>query len=236
MLRSFLLKALSHQSGKERGLTLVEVIASVVMLGIAFAAAAPPLALSAASRIQNRRIQQASALAQQEIDRVKALLLRTQGVNENLETGLIPPETAQADINATPAPTIFLDSDANGRGDLDTTTEALGVDLDEDDDDDFFIQLIRSPGVRLQRGNIGQVGIFTMVVRVYDASAAENLGNLQTQPVSATLTNTLNGPRTMPLVVSSAVISQSDAGLSIDNLRDFICQNNSSLTSDDGCL
>ena len=224
------LKALLHRSGKQRGFTLVEVIAAIVTLGIAFAAAAPPLLLSAATRIQNRRIQQAEALAQKEIDRVKALLLRTQGVNAALETGLIPPESPQADIDDTPAPTAFLDSDTSGRGDLNSTAEALGFDLDEDDNDDYFVQLIRSPAVRLSRGNIGQVGIFTMVVRVYDAAAQANLGNLETDPVNARLTNTLAAPRTNPLAVSRTVISQSDAGLSLDDLRLFIgCQDDPTL-------
>lgn len=223
-----ILKALLQQQevASERGFTLIEIIAAIVILTIAFAAAAAPLLLSAATRIQSRRIQQAEALAQQEIDRVKALLLRTQGVSAAVETGLIPPESAQANIDDTPAPTVFLNSDTSGRGDLNLTTEALGFDLDEDDDDDYFIQLIRSPAVRLSRGNIGQAGIFEMVVRVYDSSAAVNLGSLETDAIDSILTNTLAAPRTNPLAVSRTTISQSDAGLSLEDLRLFIeCQN-----------
>lgn len=219
--RSALLKILlqRRQAATERGNSLIEVIAAIVMFSITVAAIAPPLALSAATRIQNRRIQQANVLAQQEIDRVAALLERPLGIQQDLETGLLPPLSGTS-LAATPAPTTLV----NTRGAIGSPSDALLFDIDGDNQDDFFIQVIGSSAVRLSVGNIGQVGILQMEVRVYDIAAAENLGALDTTPINSGLVSSLTQASTMPLIVRQSVLSQSDGGLTLQDFQNFICQ------------
>lgn len=226
-VKSQILKRLLRQQATtvEGGLTLVEVIAAIVILTIALASISAPLALSAATRIQNRRIQQASALAQQEINRVDALFLRSEGIDSDFETGLLPPiNAAGVSLDNTPAPTAVVSE----RLDLNTINNALLVDIDDDGQDDFFMQLIGSAPVRLTVGNVQQVGAFQMAVRVYDAVAIQNLGGLDTQPVNVGFISSIVNARTMPLVVLRTELAQSDSGLTLQDYRNFICTVDSS--------
>ena len=228
-----ILKGLSQQqrsvAAAERGLTMIEVVAAIVILTIALASITAPLALSAATRIQNRRIQQASVLAQQEINRVDALFLRSEGISADDETGLLPPINAPGtSLDATPAPTTVVAE----RLQMASTNNALLVDIDDDGRDDFFMQLIGSAPVRLTAGNVQQVGVFQMAVRVYDAVALQNLGDLETQPVNVGLINSIVDARTMPLVVLRTELAQSDGGLTLQDYRIFICTNDAAT---DGC-
>ncbi len=220
-------KLLQQRPAEQRGFTLIEVIAAILMLGFAVAATAPTLILSVATRIQARRLAQANALALREVDRVRGLFLRTRGVPADFENmGLLPPQSDEptAGLGNTEPPMQMSDLVAD-RINLNDAQRALLVDVDGDGSDDYFIQSFRNEGVRLNAGgNVGQLGSFLMVVRVYGVAAIGNLGSLQTAPVNGRLTNTLDQGRLRPLAVVTSVVTQADASLNLQNLGVAICQ------------
>lgn len=209
------------------GLTLIEVLLAIVMTGIVLAAIAPVLALSAATRIQNRQLEQAYALAQQEVDRVQAAMAG--GVPQDEEAGIVPPEVSYANYQSTGAPS----DTKTDRAEL-TSSDALVVDVDSDGATDFFVQVFRDEGVRFTTGTgENQLGTFRMTVRVYSSRAESNLlaDNLEdTVTASSTLTSRLEQWATSPLIVTQSEISRSDLELSLDVYRQYLlCTSNPSL-------
>lgn len=90
----FLLSQCQRPNPSDRGLTLIEVLLAIVMVGVILAAIAPVLALSVATRVQSRKVEQATALAQQEIDRVRATMARSlQAATASGELQQLPPPT-----------------------------------------------------------------------------------------------------------------------------------------------
>ena len=60
----------------EKGLTLIECLVAIVIISITVVAITPPIFVATASRIQSRRAEQANAIAQAEIDRIRSLVER----------------------------------------------------------------------------------------------------------------------------------------------------------------
>lgn len=60
----------------EKGLTLIECLVAIVIISITVVAITPPIFVATASRIQSRRAEQANAIAQAEIDRIRTLVER----------------------------------------------------------------------------------------------------------------------------------------------------------------
>jgi len=65
--------ALFEQRHSESGLTLMECVVAIAVVALAGALITPPLFLAAATRVQNRRSEQALQIAQGEIDRIRTL-------------------------------------------------------------------------------------------------------------------------------------------------------------------
>ena len=79
----FLLRLLSAvprsraaKSASEKGLTLIECLVAIVIISITVVAITPPIFVATASRIQSRRAEQANAIAQAEIDRIRTVVER----------------------------------------------------------------------------------------------------------------------------------------------------------------
>lgn len=217
--KSVLLLKLQQKTTSE-GLTLVEALAALVIATIILAAAAPPLLLSAATRVQARKTEQAQAIAREEIEQVRGILSREEGIAPGNETGNIPPKASTSVLNNVDGPSTLVSDRAN----LDDPEKALTLDIDGDGENDFFVQLIRDQGVRFSAGSAeGQLAIFQMGVRVYDIAADENLDSLNTQPASLQMTNGLAERSTNPLAVTYTEISRSDLKPSLDEYREYIC-------------
>lgn len=234
-----LLLAMGSHCPQERGLTLTEVVAAALLAGIALVLLAPPLAFVTATRIQNRRIEQARLLAQEEIDRVQAAMTFGVAIGEEISNaatdfaGLVPPAIASGETVFSTSPPTSAANLVGDRSDIASRQDALLVDIDSDGGDDFFVQAFRDLGQRFALGDDAcDLAVFQIGVRVYAIAAQENLGNLQTQAINSGTTNTLNAQRTRPLYVLYAEASRSDTPLSAETYRNYI---NNGPTAVPGC-
>lgn len=219
---------LKKKRSSERGLTLVESLAAMVISTVILTTLAPPLLFSAATRVQSRKFEQAQSILNQEFDRVRATLAREQGIAQSKEAGNLPPASSTSPLSDTQAPTNLV----SDRASVDTTGKALEVDVDGDGENDFFVQLMRSEGIRFNAGSSrNQLAAFEMGIRVYDIAARDNLtaGNLNTEQASLNVTKDLGQRLTNPLAVGYTIIRRSDQDLSLQETREEICQRKPSL-------
>jgi type II secretory pathway pseudopilin PulG len=233
MMKSYicLLQQLQNKSitSSQKGLTLVEALAAIVITTVILTAMAPPILFSAATRVQSRKVEQAQAIARQELDRVRTALAQEQGVPQSEEDGIIPP-VGTLPLHETGAPQTAVTERSN----LNNSNNALEMDADGDGDNDFLIQLIRDEGVRFSSGAAAnQLAVFQMGIRVYDIAAEDNLGDsLETTPASLQMTKGLGQRATHPLAVLYTEVSRSDLNLSVQEYREYICDVKSELA---GC-
>lgn len=187
----------------QKGLTLVESLAALVISAIILTAIAPPILFSAATRIQARNTEQAQSVAIRELDRVRAILTR----DEKIKESKFSPESSTSQLSDTTAPSELVKK----RSDLKNINQAFTVDTDSDGTNDFFVQLIRDQGVCFNSGPFNAtLAVFKMGVRVYDIAAETNLGSLKTEPASLQPRKGLGERTTNPLAVTYSVLSRSD--------------------------
>lgn len=205
----------------DRGLTLVESLVAITVVGVTGLLVTPPLFISAATRVQNRRAEQALGIAQGEIDRVRLLVERNrQTVDTPIAGQTLPP--AVLDIDAAPAPTtlsnILLESpnpdfdSFNGQA-LPNARTALPIDVDGDGEVDFFMQTFRSQGRTGSDPN--QLESFRMGVRVYAIAAEDRLGNLSVEEANLRYTTGLGNQQQRPLAVLYSDFARSDRSNSV---------------------
>ena len=183
----------------EQGLTLIETLMAIVVIAIVITASTPPILLAVATRIQNRRAEQAMQIAQQQIERVRLIVDQGNYTNSDL-----PPAasiTDPDDINTVGAPTAPCSSSC-------TATQASR-------EDDFLVQVFR-----VAPGGSDPVVAFRMGVRVY--SPAAELGNLGTRPASLQMTNALGEQTRFPLAVIYADLARGDVTGTLDSYREFV--------------
>ena len=191
----------------EQGLTLIETLMAIVVIAIVITASTPPILLAVATRIQNRRAEQAMQIAQQEVERVRLIVDQGNYLNSRL-----PPAASISDpdnINTVDPPTAICTSSC-------TATQASR-------EGDFFVQIFRDPGVsqvEVAPDGGDQVVAFRMGVRVY--SPAAELGNLGTRPASLQMTNALGEQTRFPLAVIYADLARGDVTGTLDSYRDFV--------------
>jgi prepilin-type N-terminal cleavage/methylation domain-containing protein len=209
----------------EQGLTLLECLMAIVVIGLTVTMITPPLVISAATRVQNRRAEQAMQIAQGEVDRIRALAARDEHTSSRL-----PAIVADGNLQAVtapnrPAPSWPLKSPSSTCGTAYNTrvsspipaNEGLRIDVDGDCEADFFMQTFRTQGTmnnaeairppKDQRPSAFQVG-----VRVYSILADGSSGNLETVPASLKITSGQGKQRTRPLAVLYTPFSRSDQG------------------------
>jgi prepilin-type N-terminal cleavage/methylation domain-containing protein len=215
----------SQPKASEQGVTLLECLMAIVVIGLTIAMIAPPLVIAAATRVQNRRAEQALQIAQGEVDRVRALVAR----DEHLPARLPATDAAinnSTNLQAVAAPTAassFLKSSRNCTtgaysGQQIPANQVLRVDVDGDCRADFMVQAFRSPGRTSNRELINtqnRPSEFQMGIRVYSILADGNWSNLQTLPASLQLTRGQGNQRTRPLAVLYTPFSRSDQGDSL---------------------
>lgn len=202
----------------QKGLTLVESLAALVIAAVILSSIAFPILLSAATRVQTRKTEQAQAIAIQELDRFRAKLTR----DEKLDESQFPPESSTSPLSDTTAPTTLI----SDRSNLDQVEKAFQVDIDNDGENDFFVQLIRDQGVCFNSGRYNRkLAVFKMGVRVYDIFAQSNLGSLKTEPASLQPTNGLSERTTHPLAASYSILSRSDNQGSSRAYRQYLSGN-----------
>jgi type II secretory pathway pseudopilin PulG len=194
----------------EAGLSLLECLMAIAVIVLTVTMITPPLFIAAATRVQNRRAEQALQLAQGEIDRIRVLVAKGEHAIAKLPTvGLDP----LADTPAPATPSSQLDSVSDCPGYTPYNDEQLAadvarlVDVDGDCEPDFLLQVFRTAGTvsvsEQPLGNSAKPTDFEIGVRVYSILAQSNLGTsaIQTDPAALQLTSAEGSQRTRPLAV-----------------------------------
>lgn len=161
------------QPSTEAGLTLLECLIAIAVIGITASLILPPLFLSAGTRVQNRRAEQAFQLAQEEINRLQTLAANEQHQVARLPavaptgTGYFRNNQAATSIQNVPPPrggwwqrpnkmrsttrscntyAPFNPSATLATVDIVPLNQALAIDVDGDCQPDFFMQTFRDAG------------------------------------------------------------------------------------------
>jgi prepilin-type N-terminal cleavage/methylation domain-containing protein len=214
----------------EQGLTLLECLMAIVVIGLTVTMITPPLVISAATRVQNRRTEQAMQIAQGEVDRIRALVAKDEHTAARLPA-IVPDGNLQAVAApavpanpATPSTGSPIRSPRNcgtpgtyNNGEQMAANQGLRIDVDGDCKADFFMQTFRTQGtmnnaevIRPTRDQ--RPSAFQMGVRVYSILADGSSGSLETAPASLNITSSQGKQRTRPLAVLYTPFSRSDQG------------------------
>jgi type II secretory pathway pseudopilin PulG len=173
----------------EAGLSLLECLMAIIVIGLTAALITPALFIATATRVQNRRAEQALQLAQAEVERVQAMVSRSEHTLENL------PQNFNGVVAA---PTILVDALPDQPLDI---TQARKIDVDGNNTTDYFMQVFRTDTSQAEdEDGVLRPSDFNLTVRVY-AFFTEDLPELQTQPASLFLTSGEGSQRTRPLAV-----------------------------------
>jgi prepilin-type N-terminal cleavage/methylation domain-containing protein len=202
---------MTQASTTEQGLSLLECMMAIVVIGLTAAMITPPLFLAAATRVQNRRAEQSFQLAQGEVDRIQVLVALGQHTPDRLpfatggQLGLVaPPATLSTQLDSS-------NSSCNTYNDQPLAVNTgRRIDIDGDCQMDYFMQVFRSPGTISSRDPSSRLTEFKLGVRVYTALAANNFGQLRTDQASLQFTNGLGSQTTRPLSVLISDIYWSD--------------------------
>jgi prepilin-type N-terminal cleavage/methylation domain-containing protein len=166
-------------AANNNGLTLIECLVAIAVIGLTAAVMAPVMVFSVATRLQNQRAEQALQIAQGEVDKVRLMVERGGDFSSQLNAY---PSTTTA-IAATGAPTLASTSFSST-----TPTVAKLVNIDSDAENEFAVQVFRSPG-RTPAGSTVPVA-FELGVRVYDYLAWQRQGGtLLTDEAALSFTN-----------------------------------------------
>ena len=148
-LLSAISRSRSAKSASEKGLTLIECLVAIVIISITVVAITPPIFVATASRIQSRRAEQANAIAQAEIDRIRTIVERS----SSYTTAELPPSggagAATAIVAAAGVDDKLLASPSAcpGKTKYPSTaiaTKVIPVDVDGDCKPEFAMQVFRS--------------------------------------------------------------------------------------------
>ncbi len=207
--------ALFEKRQTDSGLTLMECVVAIAIVALTGALITPPLFLAAATRVQNRRSEQALQLAQGEIDRV-----RTRVEQGSHVTDILPSQGASFPAPApTAIATAFLRSVNDTCNSYDNSalpvTELLPIDVDGDCEEDFYIQSFRTQGGRTIDNKPTD---FSIGVRVYSTNVAISgalRGALETEEASLQFTTGEGNQRQAPLAVLYTQITWDGSGVAL---------------------
>jgi len=184
---------LLRQQLEAEGFTLIEVLASVIIVAIAMTALAPALTLVAYRRAMTERVEVANQLAQAEVDRIRTLVDLELAANpvafQNPAQLARLPRVGANPLASTPAPATM---DTNGAN---YSIRLAQIQLPGRNPEEYVIQTFRSGGGDCidRRNNTVIAGVpctFLMGVRVYhrfsfDPATRQALPGLRTESVSA---------------------------------------------------
>ena len=170
---------LQAKGNSQSGISLLEALVAIILITIVVSIITPPIFLAVATRVNNRRTEQALQLAQAEIERVRLLMTSTD-IQADIAP-LLPAVDASVSLNdiaAVAAPTALCnDKPPCGVGELASAEPQLAADQQR-----FYVQSFREPGAVTDDGD---VLAFRMGVRIYSSDVASNLGSLdaETKPL-----------------------------------------------------
>lgn len=214
MLYSNLFAKATTVSSHEAGLTLLECIIAIVVVGVVGVTIAPAMVVSVATRIQSQKAEQALQLAQGEIDRIRLEMERD---------GQIPDDrvalanVTHREIADAGAPTGLTTND------VPALNQAREIDLDNDGDADFAVQVFRSNEDVSVTDASGDTFLqaFGLGVRVYDIEAFNSGETLLTDEGSLGFTSTEGDRGRNPLAVLYTTVTSSGAGTAFCDYIEF---------------
>lgn len=209
------LAQLSKPSKSQQGMSLLECLIAIVIVAVVITSFTPSIFVAVATRVQNRRAEQALQLAQAEVDRVRRTMERGVYADTNL-----PPQGSQSNstFRTESGPSSISTLSANQLYPSSAST-AISVDVDGNGTDDFMVQTYRSPGVR---NNLNSLIAFNMGVRVYAISARQNLGQLETRQASLAFSTAIGQQQKRPLAVMYTSVVRSDVRTSLQCYHEFL--------------
>ncbi len=233
-LVQLLMRSLRTRSrSAEAGVTLLESLVAIVIIAIVTVAVTPPIFLVVATRVQNRRAEQAIQIAQGQIDRVRVTV--DQG---NYDEGDLPASIGSNNEvqthDAANAVSDFLLSSTSGctgafNPEVDTVpaNQLLKVDVDGDCTEEYLVQIFRNEGITAVDPPDPPTGdplvpvTFDVGVRVYHNVARDNVGTteFETTQASLKLTSGEGSQRRFPLAVSYTTLVKGETQFSLDRYR-----------------
>jgi prepilin-type N-terminal cleavage/methylation domain-containing protein len=223
------------------GFTLIESLVAVIIVSITVVSVLPPIFWATATRVQNRRAEQAVQLAQGEIERVRTLVERgnytaldlppVDGSRTDLrEEGKYtdPPATASGIIRSTTANC----KSPNDAQQPDAVTKYIAIDTDPNNGckPEFMVQVFRSVGTIPDGSAPGSPpSAFTMGVRVYAEPAFNTLkrGTALDNKTAARLRGSsgLGQQGTKPMAILYGTVVRSRAGNALGVYKKLCEQN-----------
>ena len=223
------------------GFTLIESLVAMVVISITLVAITPPIFWATGTRVQNRRAEQALALAQGEIDRVRAQVERGISVDasnlDDFPTNYLPqsvgdisvfkdypaPLTAWTNVRSTDPNNNTAEKITTGKKRYPDANQYIPVDMDGDGKNDFLIQVFRDVGVcgGAVCTDKNPPTIFSVKVRVYAGMAAVNAGKLSVERASLTGSTGTGQANFRPLAVLSSRVAKSVSIEALDQSRGY---------------
>lgn len=189
--RSLIVRSVNRQPASEQGLTILECLVAIMLIGLTAALLTPPLLIATASRIQNRRAEQAFQVAQAEVDRITTLVQLGRHRNailpavanvagDNFSNVLPPTEISQQMTTPRSEAAACPPDKPVYKNEQIPSNTALKVDVDGDCKPDFLMQVFRTQGLTSELEQNAQVrdqrpAQFALGVRVYSIAAEDNL-------------------------------------------------------------
>lgn len=183
----------------DSGLTLIECLVAIALMGLTTAIIAPVMVFSVATRVQSQRAEQALQVAQGEVENVRLIMERGGDISSLLSRYPDPvsnPATATSSIAETDGP-VGTNTGTNKYEFTSNFQTAKPVNIDGDAEDEFAVQVFRTEGV-------GSPPVaFELGVRVYDIRAFKDNGgsSLSTDPASLSFTSGEGQRGSKPLAV-----------------------------------
>ena len=193
------------------GLTLIECLVAIVMVGLIGSAIAPALLISVATRVQSQKAEQALELAQSEIDKVRQIMERSEYKDENGTSTLPAKAPFDNDDYKFDYDVAKVNPPDKGEpldpGDYDYYPNAFQTKEVELNGERFAVQVYRTPGKPVDDG----VPVtFNLGVRVYDYDAVVNSDSLQTKPAALSMVSSQGQRTDSPLVALYTTVTASD--------------------------
>ena len=232
----WVLKGNFSRMAPSSGFTLIESLVAMIVISITLVAIVPPIFWATGTRVQNRRAEQALAIAQGELDRVRGVLERS----EDPSAANLPPQVTKAEFASYRGPnpkSPWVSKMRSTNPDFNTAETStdniqfpasadtyIPVDTDGDGKADFLVQAFRDPGVCVVNPCVAPATprIFAMKVRVYSAIAiGSELANLETQKAALIGTTGTGQARNRPLAVLSSQVARSVSSSALDQRREY---------------
>jgi prepilin-type N-terminal cleavage/methylation domain-containing protein len=211
------------------GFTLIESLVAIIILSLTVVSVLPPIFWATATRVQNRRAEQAVQLAQSEIDRVRVAVERN-----SVTQAQLPPKVGTGLKPDAPAPATVIPESAKLRSAVPgcnrddgnqaiNATDLILVDTDPETSGgckpEFMIQTFRGSGV--PKDTVDTVpGGFVMGVRVYSIVARGNVGaGIQKEAGTLRGSQGLGTQQFKPLAVQYSTIVRTNDSDSLDTYR-----------------